>query len=98
MFYSVLGELQLRRHREAEAEQALQPALTLAEQSLASLKSEAERISWKNDAAPVYLALTEAKLVQGYPRESLEVYESYLGASQRATPDRPPVPQPSLLA
>ena len=84
MFYSTLGELQLRRHREAEAEQALQPALTLAEHDLASLGSEAERITWKDDAAPVYLALTEAKLLQGYPQESLEVYESYLGASQRA--------------
>jgi CHAT domain-containing protein len=98
MFYSTLGELQLRRQREDEAEQALQPALTLAEQALASLGSEAERISWKNDTAPVYLALTEAKLAQGYPQESLEVYESYLGASQRATPGRPPVPEPSRLA
>jgi len=86
MFYSVLGELQLRRHREVEAEQALKPALTLAEQSLASLGSDAERIDWKNDAAPVYLALTEAKLLQGDSQESLEVYESYLGASQRAGP------------
>ncbi len=98
MFYSVLGELQLHRHREAEAEQALKPALTLAEQSLASLGSEAERITWKNDAAPVYLALTEAKLRQGNPQESLEVYESYLGASRRAAPGWPPVPQPSRLA
>jgi CHAT domain-containing protein len=88
MFFSVLGELQLRRHREVEAEQALKPALNLAEQNLASLKSEAERITWKNDAAPVYGALTEAKLVQGNPQKSLDVYESYLGASQRATPGR----------
>jgi CHAT domain-containing protein len=88
MFYSTLGELQLRGHREAEAERALQPALTLAEQSLASLGSEAESFTWKNDATPVYLALTEAKLLQGHPQESLEVYESYLGASQRAAPDR----------
>ncbi len=98
MFYSVLGELQLRRHRDVEAEQALQPALTFAEKSLASLGSEAERISWKNEAAPVYRALTEAKLLQGHPQESLEVYEFYLGASQRATPGRPPVPEPSRLA
>jgi CHAT domain-containing protein len=102
MFYSVLGELQLRRHREAEAEQALQPALTLAEKNLASLGSDAERITWKNDAAPVYLALTEAKLLQGYPQESLEVYESYLGASQGAATGRQSfetkVPQPSRLA
>ncbi len=98
MFYSTLGEIQLRSHREAEAEQALQPALTLAEKNLASLASEAERIAWKNNAAPVYLALAEAKLLQGFQQESLEVYESYLGASQRAKPARAPAPQPSLLA
>lgn len=98
MFYSVLGELQLRRHREVEAERALQPALNLAEQSLASLGSEAERFTWKNDAAPMYVALTEAKLLQGNPQESLEAYESYLGASQGASPARPSVPQPSRLA
>ena len=34
MFYSTLGELQLGRHREVEAEQALRPALGLAEQNL----------------------------------------------------------------
>ena len=98
MFYSVLGELQLHRHREAEAEQALQPALTIAEQSLASLRSEAERIAWKSEAAPVYRALTEARLLQGNPQESLDVYESYLGASQGASPARPSVPHPSRLA
>ncbi len=97
MFYSTLGELQLRRHRQSEAEEALQPALTLAEKSLASLASDAERISWKNDAAPVYLALTEAKLLQANPQESLEVYESYLGASQGAASGRSSVP-PSGLA
>jgi CHAT domain-containing protein/cytochrome c-type biogenesis protein CcmH/NrfG len=102
MFYSVLGELQLRRHREVEAEQALKPALALAEQSLASLRSEEERIAWKNNAAPVYLALTEAKLLQGHQQESLEVYERYLGASQgvakREPPDRQqPMEQPLRL-
>jgi CHAT domain-containing protein len=95
MFYSTLGELELRKQRAVEAERALQPALSLAARNLASLGSDAERISWKNDAAPVYLALTEAKLLQGYPQESLEVYESYLGASQRAAPDRR---SPSQLA
>jgi len=101
MFYSTLGELQLRRHREAEAEQALQPALALAERTLASLGPEADRIAWKNDAAPVYLALAEAKLLQGYPQESLEVYERYLGASQGAPLGQPtpqtPASEPSRL-
>ncbi len=106
MFYSALGELQLRRHREPEAEQALRPALALAEQSLASLSSEAERTSWTKDAAPAYLALIEAQLVQGHSQEALETYEWYLGAPQRVSavlrPHRPlndpPMPDPSRLA
>ena len=106
MFYSTLGELQLRRHREPEAEQALRPALALAEQSLASLSSEAERTSWSKDAAPAYLALIEAQLVQGHSQEALETYEWYLGAPQRVSADLrphrtlsdPPMPGPSRLA
>ena len=83
MFYSTLGEVQLRGHHAAEAEQALRPALRLAEQNLASLNSEKSRTSWSKDAAPVYLGLAEAELVQGATQESLEVYEWYLGAPQR---------------
>ena len=106
MFYSTLGEVQLRRHRELEAEQALRPALSLAEQSLASLGSEAERTSWSKDAAPAYLALIEAELVQGSSQEALETYEWYLGAPQRVSADphprrhltNPPMPEPSRLA
>jgi CHAT domain-containing protein len=106
MFYATLGELQLRRHREPDAEHALRPALTLAEQSLASLGSEAERTSWSKDAAPVYLALIEAELLQGRSQEALETYEWYLGAPQRVSGDprsrrpltNPPMPDPSRLA
>jgi len=87
MFYSTLGELQLSRHREVEAEQALRPALDLAEQSLATLRSEPERANWSKDAAPAYLALTEAELAQGRSEEALETYEWYLGAPQRETAD-----------
>ena len=106
MFYSTLGELQLAGHREVEAEQALRPALALAEQNLESLRSEAERISWSKDAAPVYLAMAEAELAQSRPQEALEMYEWYLGASQRVgtnprTPrslTNPPVTIPSGTA
>jgi len=94
IFYSTLGELQLGRHREAEAEQALRPALALAEQNLATLRSEAERTSWSKYAAPAYLALIEAELVQGRPQEALETYEWYLAAPQRVPPD--PRPHRSL--
>jgi CHAT domain-containing protein len=85
MFYSTLGELQLRRHREADAEQALGPALTLAEQSLATLKSESERATWSQNAAPTYLALVQAELVQGRSQEALQTYERLLGSAQRSS-------------
>ena len=91
LFYSTLGELQLRRHRELEAEQALRPALALAEQSLASLRSEAERTSWSKDAAPAYLALVEAELVRGRSQKALETFEWYLGAPQRVAADSRPL-------
>jgi CHAT domain-containing protein/cytochrome c-type biogenesis protein CcmH/NrfG len=84
MFYSALGELQLSRHRAAEAERSLRPALALAEQSLTSIHSEGQRIAWSKNTAPLYLGLVEAELIQGHSQKSLETYESYLGASQRA--------------
>lgn len=83
LFYSTLGEVQLRSHHAAAAEQAYRAAMRLAEQNLASLTSEAERTNWSNDAAPVYLGLAEAELVQGREQESLDVFEWYLGAPQR---------------
>jgi CHAT domain-containing protein len=106
MFYATLGELQLRRHRDAEAEQALRPALALSEQNLRSLGSEAERANWSENAAPAYLALVEAELAQGRLQEAIEMYEWYLGASQREgtnpQPHRPltnpPLPVPPALA
>lgn len=90
MFYSTLGELQLGRHREVEAEQALRPALGLAEQNLATLKSDPERTAWSKNAAPAYLALVEAELARGRPQEALETYEWYLGAPQREAADLHP--------
>jgi CHAT domain-containing protein/cytochrome c-type biogenesis protein CcmH/NrfG len=98
-FYSTLGELQLRRHREAEAEDALRPALALAERSLASLHSETERITWSKDAAPVYLAMAQAQLLRGRKQEALETYEWYLRAAERVgvgqSPRRPLSNQPA---
>jgi CHAT domain-containing protein len=82
-FYSNLGEVQLRSHHPAEAEQAFQPALRLAERNLASLTSEASRTSWSKDAAPIYLGLAEAELVQGREQEALDIFEWYLAAPQR---------------
>ena len=83
IFYSTLAEVQLRSHHAAEAELSFRPALRLAEQNLASLTSEADRTSWSKDAAPVYLGLGEAELLQGREQEALDMFEWYLGAPQR---------------
>ncbi len=83
MFYSTLGEVQLRSHRAAEAEQAFRAALGLAEQNLARLTSAADRTSWSKDAAPVYLGLAESELIQGREQDALDAFEWYLGAPQR---------------
>jgi hypothetical protein len=83
IFYSTLGEVQLRSHHATEAEQAFRPALSFAERNLASLTSEADRMGWTRDAAPVYLGLAEAELIQGREPESPAVFEWYLGAPQR---------------
>jgi CHAT domain-containing protein/tetratricopeptide (TPR) repeat protein len=101
MFYSTLGEVQLRSHHAAEAERDFRPALRLAEQSLESLTSEKSRTSWSKNAASVYLGLAEAELVQGREQESLDVFEWYLGAPQRAGTRGPgrseALPDPSRL-
>jgi CHAT domain-containing protein/cytochrome c-type biogenesis protein CcmH/NrfG len=84
LFYATLGELQLRSHNAVQAEQAFQPALELAEQRLQSLNSEAERVKWSKEAAPLYLGMAEAELVQGHSERSLEFFEWYLDAPARS--------------
>ena len=96
LFYSTLGEVQLRNRNAAEAEQAFRPSLHLAEQNLASLTAVADRTRWSKDAAPVYLGLAEAELVQGRVQESLGVFEWYLGAPQRLTADPRPQTGPPM--
>jgi len=106
IFYSTLGGVQLRSHHAPEAEQAFRAALRLAEENLASLTSESTRITWSQRAAPVFLGLAEAELLQDREQESLDVFESYLGAPQRAgrrpaaqlPSDSPPHPVPARLS
>lgn len=83
-FYTTLGELELRGHNPALAEQAFRPALESAERRLSSLNSETDRINWSKEAAPEYLGMAEAELVQGRAQESLEYFEWYLGAASRS--------------
>lgn len=109
MFYSTLGEVQLSGHHAEEGEQALRSAMRLAEHNLGSLTSEAERTNWSHDAAPVYLGLAEAELAQGREQGSLDVFEWYMGATQRvathalsasrgSTADEQSFPDPTRLS
>jgi len=84
LFYTTLGELELASHNPALAEQDFRPALESAERRLGSLNSETDRINWSKQAAPVYLGMAEAELVQGRAQESLEYFEWYLGAASRS--------------
>lgn len=95
IFYSTLGQVQLGDHHEAEAEEAFRPALRLAELNLASLTSEQARRHWSEDAAPVYLGLAEAELIQGRKQESLDVFEWYMGAVERGAPQHSTGAKPS---
>ncbi len=97
-FYSTLGELEVRANHAAEAERALRPALALAERTLATLTSDAERAQWSRDAAPAYLALIEAELVQGRSQDALDAYEWYLGVPQRQKAADASLRQPAIAA
>jgi CHAT domain-containing protein len=104
-FFATLGELNLRNHQPAQAEQAYAPALESAEQRLSSLNSEAERVSWSQEAADVYLGMAEAKLAKGQAQEALDYFEWYLAAADRTKQGNigkagvpPPRPDASLLA
>jgi CHAT domain-containing protein len=83
-FYATLGDLELRNHHAVQSEEAFRPALESAERRLSSLNSETDRINWSREAAPVYLGMAEAELVQGHNQESLDYFEWYLGAAGRS--------------
>jgi CHAT domain-containing protein len=83
-FYATLADIELRSHRAVQAEEAFRPALESVEQRLSSLNSEKDRITWSREAAPVYLGMAEAELVQGHAEAALGYFEMYLGAPDRS--------------
>jgi CHAT domain-containing protein len=85
-FYSTMGQLQLARHRESEAESAFLTMMRIAEQNLRSLTSESERTAWSIQVEPIYLGLAEAQLLQGREQESLDTFEQYLDAPPPVIP------------
>ena len=100
LFFSTEGTANLSVSRFDQAERAFRSALPFAARQLKSLHSEAERMNWSKDAAPIYLGLVEAVLRQGRELQSLETFEWYLETAQPA--DRSPAnisaPDPQRLA
>lgn len=90
-YYQTLGELNFRRGKLLEAEQALRSALNVAEVELNSLRTDADRLAWERDSAPAYRTLVElcARKPDATNR-ALEVWEGYL-----ASPLRRPMPSSS---
>jgi len=81
-FYFTLGEVQLRRRHTDEAKSAYRAALKLSEKNLQQMDKESDRIKWIENAAPVYLGLAEAELLEGRQQDSLAAFEWYLASSQ----------------
>jgi CHAT domain-containing protein/tetratricopeptide (TPR) repeat protein len=83
-YYRTLGELQFRRGKLPEAEQALWNALNFAEVELNSLQTDSDRLAWEGDSSPAYRALVD--LYARKPEDSiraLEVWETYLASPVR---------------
>jgi CHAT domain-containing protein/tetratricopeptide (TPR) repeat protein len=90
-YYQTLGELNFRRGKLLEAEQALRRALNIADIELASLRTEADRLAWEHDSAPAYRTFIELCVRKSDATVALELWERYL-----ASPLRRPLSSPSL--
>lgn len=83
-YYQVLGELKADKGQLPEAETAFDAALDIAEQELASLRTEQERIGWTQQVRTAYSDMVELKLRQQDATAALDVLEQYRGAALRA--------------
>ena len=79
-FASVLGRLYLRQRKYAESKGLLERALTIGENSRATL-SEADRLPWVRAMADIYRALVECEIRNGSdPRQSWQLWSRYRAA------------------
>jgi len=80
-FYQTLGSAQAHLGESNEAEASLRAAITLAEQSLSSLRSERDRRLWSHETGDSYRSLAESRFRQNDIMGALELWEWYRGAS-----------------
>ncbi len=80
-FYQTLGSAQARLGERTKAEESLQTAITLSEQSLRSLHSERDRQLWSHETGDSYRSLAESRFHENDLIGALEVWEWYRGAA-----------------
>ncbi len=85
-YYQTLGHLQLKSHEIDKARESLQWAVAFAEKQLSSLRSEHERLAWRQLSGGTYRDLVELELERGDQRAALGIWEWYLGIPLRSGP------------
>jgi CHAT domain-containing protein/tetratricopeptide (TPR) repeat protein len=85
-YYQTLGHLQLKSHRIDKARESLQWAIAFAEKQLSSLRSEHERLAWRQLSGSTYRDLVELELESGQQQSALGIWEWYLGVPLRSGP------------
>jgi CHAT domain-containing protein/tetratricopeptide (TPR) repeat protein len=84
-YFRVLGQAYLAEGDVARAEGTLLKAVAIAEQGLASLKTESDRVSWDSWYAQVYRSLVRAELKgRNDPTAALAIWEWYRSGPVRA--------------
>lgn len=88
LFYTTLGQMEVRRHDDAKAESFLWIAIRFAELDLKSLKDDRSRLEWSQRSSATYRSLVELKLRKGDTTGALELWEWYRGASLRSNEEK----------
>ena len=84
LFYSALGDAELRGGENKEAESTLGSAIALAELQLQSLRDDKSRVEWSEQSSGAYRNFVQFRLNQGDVQGALEIWEWYRGAALRA--------------
>ncbi|MCU1306061.1 MAG: Tetratricopeptide 2 repeat protein, partial [Acidobacteriaceae bacterium] len=82
-YFQIYAEVLMAQGRQAEAATMLERALSICEEYLNGLHSEAERLSWSRFEAKLYRDVLTIKLQSASPEEALSWWEWYKGASVR---------------
>jgi CHAT domain-containing protein len=97
LYYTNLGDAELRLEQNRDAQAALQSAIAFAEQDLRSLTDEPSRIEWTEKSSRAYRDLVQLKLDAGDVNNALELYEWYRGAALRSGKAHEIRPYPSTV-